>query len=84
MEKVDLCLYINIYLFIYLHIRSSISSVGIATRYSLAGLRSNPGGGDIYRTGQRHLGPTLSITQWVQGHFRGKYGRELVLTTHVI
>ena len=43
-------LFIEIFIYIYIYIHKFSSLVGIATRYGLAVLRSNPGGGDIFHT----------------------------------
>jgi len=43
------------------------SSVGIATDYGLDGLRSNPGGDEIFRSYRPAMGPSQPPVKWVPG-----------------
>ena len=69
MKKIDLCLYINIYLYIFIYTYISLvaqSEQRITTGWTV--IRSNPGGGDIFRPAP---GLTQPSTQWVSGLLRG-------------
>jgi hypothetical protein len=71
------------FMYLYTHMLDRVSVIGIATRYGLEGVGSNPGEARFSAPMQTGSGTHSASRTLGTGSFpRGKGGRDVMLTTH--